>query len=76
MEHRCNHNFNCVRPTCSCGVEDETSVYYFLCCPRYISQRTTLLSKISEIIGTDVSVLRNDHQIHFTLYGSNVFNST
>ena len=72
--HRFDHNFNCESPACSCGVEDETSVHFFLYCPRYISQRTILLSKISEIIAADVSVLPKDHLIHIMLYGSNVFN--
>ena len=73
-EHRYDHNFNCESPACSCGVEDETSVHFLLCCPRYIAQRTILLSKISEIIASDVSVLPKDHLIHIILYGSNVFN--
>ena len=74
-DHRFNHNFNCLSPTCSCGMEDETSVHCFLCCSRYLAQRTILLSNISEIIGTDVSVLPKDHLIHIILYGSNVFNT-
>ena len=51
-DHRYNHNFNCEIPTCSCGVEDETSVHYFLCCPRYLAQRTILLSKISDLMAS------------------------
>ena len=57
-------------PACSCGVDDETSVHFFLCCPRYIAQRTILLSKISEIIASDVSVLPKEHLIHIILYGN------
>ena len=67
-DHRYNHNFNCLSPTCSCGIEDETSVHYFLCCPRHQAQRTILLSNISEIMGTD-------YIIHIILFGSNVFNT-
>ena len=74
-DHRYNHNFNCVSPTCSCGAEDETSVHYFLCCPRYTVQRTILLSKISEIMASDVSAIPNEHLTYIILYGSNVFNS-
>lgn len=73
-DHRFNHNFNCVSPTCSCGVEDETSVHFFLCCPRFLVPRTILLSKISEIMTFDISVLPNEHLNHIILYGSNVFN--
>ena len=38
-DHRYNHNFNCVNPICSCGLDDETPIHYFLCCPRYNSLR-------------------------------------
>ena len=37
-DHRFNHNFNCVSPVCNCGEEDETSIHFFLCCPRYNTQ--------------------------------------
>ena len=73
-DHRYNHNFNCETPICSCGLEDETTVHYFLCCPRYQSQRNILLSKISEITGSDITVLPNDHLNQIIMYGSNVFN--
>ena len=59
-DHRSNHNFNCINPTYSCGLEDETSVHYLLCCPRYANLRTTYLSKICEIKGSDVTVLSFD----------------
>ena len=58
-----DHNFNCINPTCSCGLEDETSVHYLLCCPRYANLSTTYLGKICEIIGSDVTVLSNDQLV-------------
>ena len=73
-DHRFNHNFNCENPTCSCGCDDETTVHFFLCCPRYNSLRSTYLSKISDIIGSDISVLPNDHLTNILMYGSNVYN--
>ena len=72
---RFNDNFNCERAMCSCGFEDETSVHYFLRCSRYTAQRTVLLSRISDIIGTDVSVLPDEYLYHILIYGSNVYNS-
>ena len=42
--HRFDHNFNCTSPTCQCGTEDETSVHYFIRCPRYVRHRTDLKS--------------------------------
>jgi hypothetical protein len=50
-DHRYNHNFNCENPTCFCGLDGETVVHFFLCCPRYNNLRTTYLSKVSDIIG-------------------------
>ena len=74
-DHRFNHNFNCESPICSCGIEDETSVHFFLRCPRYPTQRTALLSKISDQIRADVSVLPDEHLYYILVYGSNVYNS-
>ena len=74
-DHRFNHKFNCVDPTCRCGLEDETPVHYFLCCPCYNTLRTDYLSKISEIVGSDISILPNDHLTHLLMYGSNVYNN-
>ena len=49
-------------------------MHYFLRCPRYVGHRTELLSKISEIITSDVSVLPDDHLYHILVYGSNIYN--
>ena len=66
--------FNCASPTCKYGIEDETPVHYFSCCPRYNAIRLTFLSRISDIIGTDVNVLPNEHFFKILSYGSNSFN--
>ena len=73
-DHRFHHNFNCESSICLCGVEDETSVHFFLRCPLYSTQRSTLLSKISDIIRSDVSVLPDEHLCNILVYGSNVYN--
>ena len=73
-DHRFNHNFNCTSPICYCGLDEETSIHYFLCCPRYIDLRALYLSKICEIIGSDVTILPNEHLLFILLYGSNVYN--
>ena len=72
-DHRYTHNFNCKSPICLCGLKDETTVHYFLCCPHYQSQRNILLSDISEIICSDVTVLLDDHLNQILMYGSNVY---
>ena len=73
-DHRFNHNFNCASPLCSCGVEDETSTHFLLRCPRYSNLRSTCLTRVSQIIKSDVSILPVDHLSHLLLYGSNSFN--
>ena len=74
-DHRFNHNFNCKRSCCRCGLDDESSAHFLLCCPMFADERASLLSKISDIIHADVSVLPCNHLVHILLYGSNVCNS-
>ena len=74
-DHRFNHNFNCKWSCCRCGLDDETSVHFLLCCPMFADLLDSLLSKISDIIHTGVSVLPCSHLVHILLYGSNVYNS-
>ena len=74
-DHRFNHKFNCPSPTCSCGMEDETNTHFLLSCPRFSAHRQTYLSKISQIVNSDVSVLPKDHLTDLLLYGSNAYNS-
>ena len=73
-DHRFNHNFNCTSPICYCGLDEETSTHYFLCCPRYTDLRALYLSKICEIIGSDVTILPPEHLLFILLFGSNVYN--
>ena len=74
-DHRFNHNFSCENPLCSCGMEDESSEHFFLHCPLHLAQRSTLLSKMSAIISSDVTVFPEEHLHHILIYGSNVYNS-
>ena len=74
-DHRFNHNFNCDCPMCFCGLEDETVVHFFLYCPRFNDLRMIYLGKVSEILGSDVTVLPDDHLTHILMYGSNVYNN-
>ena len=71
-DHRSNDNLNCESSMCSCSFEDETSVHCFLRCSRHTAQRTVLRSRISDIIGTDVSVLPDEYLYHILIYGNNV----
>ena len=73
-DHRFDHKFNCPSPICSCGIEDETSTHFLLCCPRYNNLRHTYLSKISQIVKSDITILPNDHLTDLLLYGSKAYN--
>ena len=73
-DHRFDHNFNCLSPLCACGIEDETSVHFLLCCPRYNTLRQSYLSKISQITNSDLTILPNDHLTDLLLYGSEAYN--
>ena len=74
-DHRINHNFNCIWSICRCGLDDETHAHFFLRCPMFAVERVSLLSKISDILHTDISVLPSEHLVHILLYGSNVYNA-
>ena len=74
-DHRFDHKFNCTSPLCSCGMEDETSTHFLLCCPRYQALRCTYLGKISQIINSDITILPKDHLTNLLLYGSNAYNN-
>ncbi len=73
-DHRFNHKFNCPSSLCSCGIEDETSSHFLLCCPRFTGLRNTYLGKISQIVKSDVTILPKDHLTHLLLYGSRAYN--
>ena len=72
-DHRFNHAFNFESPMYACGIETETSVHFFLRCPRCPMQHAILLSKISDIFHNDVSVFPNEHCFHILIYDSNVY---
>ena len=74
-DHRFNQNYNCDSPLCSCGMDVETAVHVFLRCLHYVSQGSNLLSKISDMISSDMTVFPDEHLCHILIYGSNVYYS-
>ena len=74
-DHRFNHSFNCPSPICDCSVEIESPEHFFLRCPKYISQRQTLLSNIATAIHADPSVLPDSHLTNILLFGSPSYNN-
>ena len=52
-EHKFKHSFqDTLNPLCSCGVDIETTSHYFLHCPLFYAERSTLLNSIYEIDST------------------------
>ena len=48
-EHKFKHSFqDTLNPLCSCGVDIETTSHYFLHCPLFHAERSTLLNNINE----------------------------
>ena len=49
-EHKFKHSFqDTLNPLCSCGVDIETTSHYFLHCPLFHAERSTLLSNVNQI---------------------------
>ena len=67
--HRFSKQFNCLDPTCSCGLEEETPEHFFLHCPLYQGPRTVLLNKVSEILDSPTSDMDDSSLCHLLLYG-------
>ena len=74
--HRFAKQFNCLDPTCRCGIENETTDHYFLRCPFFQGPRAALLNKISEILECPVSAFPNDVLLcQLLLYGKPTLNA-
>ena len=56
-EHRFKHNFNdCINPLCTCSLDIESTVHYFLLCNYYNSARISLLNNLKLVDRTLVSL--------------------
>lgn len=69
-EHRYRHNFNCPDPLCSCLLENETTEHFFLRCPKYVSQRATIIDSVLSIL-PQMSSAPTSQFCALLLYGSN-----
>ena len=73
-EHKFRHNFqDCLNPICSCSLEIESTVHYFLHCHHYIQPRQTLLDSLRRI-ANDILKLTDESLVNILLYGSQTFN--
>ena len=49
-EHKFKHSFqDSINPLCSCSLDVESTIHYFLHCPQFTIKRRTLLNTISQI---------------------------
>ena len=49
-EHKFKHSFqDTLNPFCSCSLDVETDMHFFLYCPLFINQRCNLLSTVNDI---------------------------
>ena len=65
------HNFkDCLNPLCSCSLEVETVIHYFLHCHYYNIIRRTLLDTVNEIINKNLSDFSEQTLVNLLLYGN------
>ena len=58
-EHRFKHNFNdCINPLCTCSLDIESTVHYFLHCNYYNSARVSLLNNLNSVDRTLLNLIR------------------
>ena len=75
-EYRFKHNFNdCINPLCTCSLDIESTVHYFLHCNYYNSARISLLNDLNSVDRTllDLSGLS---LVNVLLYGGPQFDDS
>ena len=64
-EYKFWHNFaDCVNPLCSCGIEPETTLHFFLHCHKFLNIRRKLFDKIKFL---DETLLQLNDEILLTV---------
>ena len=72
-EHKFKHSFqDSLNPFCSCGLDNESTVHFFLHCTTYIIERCTLLIAVVNI-DNNLLELCEPVLIRTLLFGSNSF---
>ena len=66
--HKVAHCFPNAYSVCDVCESEETTEHYFLTCISYRLARTTMIHKVSEIIGVNLSTLPRRTQISISLY--------
>ena len=75
-EHRFKHNFNdCINPLCTCSLDIESTVHYFLHCNYYNNARISLLNDLNSVDRTLLS-LSDSSLVNVLLYGGPQFDDS
>ena len=75
-EHRFNHTFNnCINPQCTCSVDIESTVHFFLHFNYYISTRISLLNNLISV-GRTLLNLSDLSLVNVLLYGGPQFDDS
>ena len=75
-EHRFKHNFNdCINPLCTCSLDIESTVHYFLHCNYYNSARISLLNDLNSVDRPLLS-LSDVSLVNVLLYGGRQFDDS
>ena len=75
-EHRFKHNFNdCINPLCTCSLDLESTVHYFLRCNYYNSARISLLNDLNSVDKILLS-LSGLSLVNILLFGGPQFNKS
>ena len=72
-EHRFRHNFkDCINSLCSCSLEVENTLNFFLHCHHYSTFRMGLMNKVNQI-DENFSYLSDDNKVSLLLYRDSRF---
>ena len=67
-----SHLHDCINPLCSCSLEVESTVHFFLHCHNFVNIRNTLLNKLNSI-SLDISNYSDGSLTQLILYGNPKF---
>ena len=76
-ENRFNHNFSdCINPRCTCSLDIESTVHYFLHWNYYNSARISLLNDLNSVDRTLLNLSDLSLLVHVLLYGGPQFDDS
>ena len=65
-EHEFRHNFaDSLNPLCSCSLESESTLHFFLCCQNYTTFCRAFMTDLKNISDTIISLNENDGNKNF-----------